>query len=887
MTRKLIEVALPLAAISAASRRDKDRKTGTIKNVHKWFAPMPTPAWRALLFASIVDDPGTDAERQDLLDLITELVGFDGELPTPSVLERAQKIMADNGPLPTVLDPFCGGGSTVIEAQRLGLPAAGSDLNPVPVLITKVLCELLPSIAGRPAMFASEHLEGTGGPYDGFSADLRFWAERVEARAKDRVGHLYSAVPGATVVAWIWARTVPCVNPACGATIPLYSSPWLSKQRKKERWVKLCNEGTRIWFEVGSGTPVMTPSTKAARGAKFLCPACSTSTTDATVRSLGRDGAMGTQLLAVAVKRGGEREFLSPGAVAEAPLLEAPTGLLDLDTPSYTRDFKLPNYGLKRWADIFTTRQLHMLQAFAEIVDSLPEEMAGAGAERPYVEAIVGVLGLSIGKMAISNSTQVRWRTREGPPKAEPAFGRQALPMVWDFAEANPFGDSVGAWSVVVHSTLTGLKPLAAHAQPALISQADARVAGANTEAGSALVATDPPYFAQIGYADLSDYFYLWHRLALRRTFPGLYGTMTAPKEGELVAMPHRHGDDTAAAYDYYVEGFTQTFRNLALAQRHDLPMVVIYAHRQEESDGDDGLTSSAWDALLEAMLRAGVGVVGTWPIHATSSSRQIGQGTNSLASYVVLVCRPRSADAGITDRPGFVRALRAKLPPAMAALQAASTLPFDVTQAAIGPGMATFSQFARVVEPSGEAMRVRTAIGLINQVRSEILSEQDDEFDSETRWAVQWYERYAFDVGPFGEAEKLFTATATSLDGLRRTGIVGTKAPNVWLLEPESLPPDWDPVSDLKTCTWEVTMHLIRVLHFGGGEHQAAALLGKVGRFGELAHDLAYRIADVCEATKRANTALLVNGLIASWPEISRLAASGAPSPDSQGTMF
>ncbi len=888
MTRKLIEVALPLEAISAASRRDKDRKTGTIKNVHKWFAPMPTPAWRALLFASIVDDPGTDAERQELLDLITELVGVDGELPTPTVLERARRIMATAGPLPTVLDPFCGGGSTIVEAQRLGMTAVGSDLNPVPVLITTVLGELLPAIAGRAPLVGGELLNGLGGPLDGFFSDLRHYAEQVRARVWERVSELYpSPSGGGTVVAWLWARTADCPNPACGATIPLYGSPWLSKRRGNERWLKRGVRGTSVLFEIGVGSNGVTSATKSARGAKFSCPVCGTVTKDDLVREQGRMGKMGHQLMAAAVDRDGARDFVG-GVDLAAPSPVASPSLLDIDTPTYTRDFKLPNYGLRQWSDLFTPRQLLMLSEFATEVAATGDVLAADGADEDYRRAITGVLGLCVGKLAMANSTQSRWKidSRNGSAKAEAAFGRQALPMVWDYAEPNPFGGSAGDWLGQVDAAIGGLGRAAESGPEATVVQRDARAAGDLVAEGSALVATDPPYFAQIGYADLSDYFYLWHRLALAAEFPELYGTMTVPKEGELVAMPHRHVD-AGAAYDYYVDGFTETFRNLAAAQRPDLPMVVIYAHRQEESDGEDGLTSSAWDALLEAMLRAGVGVVGTWPIHATSSSRQIGQGTNALASYVVLVCRPRVVNAGITDRPGFVRALRDELPPAMAALQAASTLPFDLTQAAIGPGMAIFSRFARVVEPAGEAMRVRTAIGLINQVRSEILSEQDDEFDAETRWAIQWFERYAFDVGPFGEAEKLFTATATSLDGLRRTGIVGTKAPNVWLLDPESLPTDWDPVSDLKTCTWEVTMHLIRALHFGGGEQQAATLLGRVGRFGDLAHDLAYRVADVCEQTKRANTALLVNGLIASWPEISRLAASGASSAESQGRMF
>lgn len=888
MKKKLIEVALPLEAISAASKRDKDRKTGTIKNVHKWFAPMPTPAWRALLFASIVDDPGTAESRERLLQLTTALLGVDGGLPAEDVLLRATQAMAETGPLPVVVDPFCGGGSTILEAQRLGLEAVGSDLNPVPVLITKVLCEFVPSIAGSAALHASEGLDGIGGPLDGFFSDLLHYAQRVRDVAWASIGHLYPPVAGGTVVAWLWAWTATCPNPACGVTIPLYSTRWLSKRKGAERWLQPEFEGERIRFSIGEGRSTPPEPTKVGRGAKFRCLACGQVAPDEEIKVEGRTRGLGHQGLCTVVDReGGPRDFLAFDDEAfRIANLEKP-----IDTPEDatlgedSRALWVHLYGLTNQADLYTPRQLHALGAFADAVAHVADWVRTDGGNDDYARAIASVLGLCVGKLAMSNSTQVRWKidSRNGSAKAEAAFGRQALPMVWDFAETNPFGGSTGDWLGQVKATIGGLEAIGG-SEPARVHQGDARVAGSLLDDRKALVATDPPYFGQIGYADLSDYFYVWHRRALQKELPELYGTIATPKDDELVAIPYRHGGDGARAYDYYVEGFTETFRNLIRAQRPDLPMLVIYAHRQGDSDGSDGLTSEGWDALLEALIRADVGVVGTWPIHATSSSRQIGQGTNALASYIVLVCRRRPTDAGITDRPGFVRALRAELPSSLAALQAASTLPFDMTQAAIGPGMAIFSRFARVVEPDGEPMRVRTAIGLINQVRSEILSEQDDEFDSETRWAIEWFQRFAFDAGPFSEAEKLFMGHATSLEGLRRTGIIETKAPNVWLIDPESLPADWDPVTDQKTCTWEVTMHLLRALHHGGGEQAAAGLLAKVGHFGDLAHDLAYRIADVCESTKRAKTALLVNGLIASWPEISRLAATQR---SEQGTMF
>lgn len=879
MTRKLIEVALPLEAISTASRRDKDRKTGTIKNVHKWFAPMPTPAWRALLFAAIVDDPGEGPRRDALIDMVTQLVPEDGTSPSQAVLDRAKQILEEDGQLPTVLDPFCGGGSTIVEALRLGLPAIGSDLNPVPVLITKVLCELIPGAIGRPPISRSESLPGTSAPMDGFVADLRHYADRVRSVAWGSVGHLYPATGrGGSTVAWLWARTVRCPNPACGAPIPMYSSPWLSKQKGLERWILPTVEGRTIGFSIGEGKANVHPGTKiGARGGRFRCLVCSEVTLEPHIREEGKAGRLGIRLLCTVVDQArGSRIYYPPDPIQErAAAIAIPDDASDLPlTGKATVNVGL--YGQDVQADLYTARQLHALAAFADAVALVPKWVSADGGDESYGTALACSLALLVGKLSQSQSTQVTWATRVGPSRLITAYGRHALGMTWDFAEGNPFGEAGGSWTTLLDSLVRGLAALPAKRIPAEVLQSDARTASSQAPTGSCLIATDPPYFAHIAYADLSDYFYVWHRRALRNILPDLYSTIGTPREGELIAWPSRHDGDAARATQYFVDGYTKTFASLNEARRPDLPMLVVYAHRQEDSEGDD-LTSTGWDAMLEALLAGGLGVVGTWPIHGTATS-DLRVRANTLASYIVLVCRPRETSAGITDRQGLVRALRAELPTAIRALQAADTLPFDMTQAAIGPGMAIFSRFSRVVEPDGEPMRVRSAIALINQVRSAVLSEQDDEFDADTRWAIQWFERYGFDTGPYGEAEKLFTATATSLDGLKRTGIIGSKAPDVWLFEPESLPSDWDPVADLKTCTWEVTMHLLRALHVGGGEVEAARLLAHVGGFGELARDLAYRLADICEATKRSAMSLAINGLIASWPEMTRLASVTPP---------
>lgn len=875
MTRKLIEVALPVEEISVASRRDKDRKVGTIKNVHKWFAPMPTPAWRALLFAALVDDPDDPDARAELLDLVKRLVPDDGGAPPAEVLDEARKRIAEANPvLPTVLDPFCGGGSTIVEAQRLGLPAVGSDLNPVPVLITRALTQLVPAAAGRGPFGAKQNTLASvaGGPLDGLLADLRHYAERVRDEAWEKVGHLYPPDPGGgTVIAWLWARTVTCPNPACRATIPLYSSPWLSKRKGEERWLDPIVEAGAVRFEIGKGKATPPPATKVGRGAKFRCLVCGEVTPPKHISSEAVAGRMGTQLMAVVSDRPGGRHYL---ASREVPAVEVvpPDEVPDLDLVGKAKN-DLKTYGFATQADLYTARQLHALGAFADAVAAVPAWVRADGADADYAATVTTLLGMCLGKLAQMNSTQARWRTREGPSKAEPAFGRHALPMVWEYAETNPFGDSAGDWIRQVTSIISGLATLPRQAQPAQAVQSDARQASGLVAPRSALVATDPPYFGQIKYADLSDYFYVWERRALRHLHPDLFGTIATPKDNELIAAPYRHDGSAEAAERYFVKGFTQTFHGLLSATRADLPVLVVYAHRQEEAGDDGELTSTGWDAMLAALLEAGLGIVGTWPIHGTATS-DLRVRANTLASYIVLVCRPRHADAEVTDRQGFLRALRAELPSALRALQDASIPPLDLTQAAIGPGMAVFSRFSRVVEASGEAMSVRTALGLINQVRSELLSELEDEFDAQTRWALQWFDEYGFDDGPFGRAEVLFTATATSLEGLRRSGIVESRAPKVWLRHPDDLPDSWDPAADQHISVWEATMHLVKQLTGTGGEAGAAEVLRGAGRNGELARDLAYRLADVCERKKWAKLALAFNALVVAWPAIIELAA-------------
>lgn len=870
---KLIEVALPLEEISAASRADKDKKTGTIKNVHKWFAPMPTPAWRALLFAALVDDPGNEQDRKELLDLIKELVPPDGGPPPAAALERAKKILqeATGGNPPTVFDPFCGGGSTLVEAQRLGLPCAGSDLNPVPVLITRTLTELIPQVAGRPPLIDPEGQMASlpSGPLAGFLADCRRYAQRIRDQVWEEIGHLYpSPAGGGTVIAWLWARTVTCPNPACRAVAPLVSSFWLSKKKGALAWIEPrdLKPGQPVRLQVVTGDGGPPPPTKVGRGGKFRCAICSELIPEPYVKAEGMAGRLGTQLMAAAVDTPLGRRYLSPEHSLMPPEVEPPEGVPEVKLPDYARWFSSPAYGMTQWADVFTNRQLVMLGAFADAVTAVPEWVKADGGDDTYARSVASVLGLCVSKLAMSHSTQARVELSVTGTRIHPAFARHALPMVWDFAELNPFGARANNWDGLLDSVASGLRALPVETKQSETRQGDARVSSAERD-GRALIATDPPYFAQIGYADLSDFFYVWLRRALTAVHPDLFRTIATPKADELIAAPHRHGKE---ATKWFVDGFTETFRNLAEVSA-DSPLIVIYAHRQEETGGEGAPSSTAWDAMLSAILAAGLRIVGTWPIHATTPNRQIGQGTNSLASYMVLVCRPQDVAARPTDRQGFLAALHAELPRRIRRFQDGSISTIDLGPAAIGPGMEVFSRFSRVVEPDGSAMTVGKALGLISQVTGEVLDEFVGDLDADTRWAMGWFRDHGFEAGPYDDAEKLFKSTVTSLDGVTKAGVATGERGKVRLRSRAELPKDWSPDTDTRLTVWEVTQHLVKRLD-EEGEESAARLLRVCRRWADQARDLAQWLAAVALVNRPAEVAAL-DAFVTSLAQLQKLA--------------
>jgi len=892
--RKLIEVALPLLEISKASVADKNRKVGTIKNLHKWFAPMPAPALRALIFASLVNDPGTNAGREVLGEFIKELVPEKGTPPSQEVLERARKYIArDNPELPTVLEPFCGGGSTVVEAQRLGLPVVASDLNPIAVLITRVLGELLPPMAHVPPVSAPEgQLElGEEKPsFEGFAADLRHYGDLVQRAVQDKLGDLYPTISQGELVAWLWARTVPCPNPMCRTTVPLFSSPILSKQIGREASLEPVVDGKDIRFVVHTGKGSLehgrSVKVKGAR-ARFECLACSQAIGEKELRTAGNDHTMGLQLMAVCIdKPHGGRTFLGPDAVGD-PVTQPtiPDDLSELKIGDNRKNFSTPLYGLPRQIDLYTSRQLAVLAAFADEVAGVADRVRKDGGGEQQARAIASVLGLCVGKLAQSNSTLVRFATRNGPSRLMAAFGTQAMPMLWDFAEAFPFGRSIGSWDAQIAAVSAALPAIPVPSTKAHVVQIDARVSGQLVPSGSTLLVTDPPYYAQINYADLSDYFYLWIRRAMRGVHPDLFATMATPKDGELVANPARYDGSPTKARSAFIKGFTEVFSSLKEAARPDLPMVVAYAHKQDE-EMVDGVTSTGWESLLEAVLAAGLGVVRTWPVEAATTAKQIGQGANALATYVILICKPRHPELPVTDRQGFLDALDARLPDAIKEFGNVDMV--DLAQAAIGPGMEVFCRFSQVLERDGTRMTVATALALINDKLQSIQWGPESDFDKETRAAVAWYDKYGWDIGDEDEAGQIAWGKNTTVPRLVQADIMWAKAGDARLLGADDITIDgYDPLGDLHPTAWTTRLRLSELLEKKGLEAAARMLAGVMSAVPpDQVADLTRLLYTIGENHKRSDDQQRFNRLVTEWPELVKKAREIAAETQVQATL-
>lgn len=1215
--KKLIEVALPLETINKESAREKSIRHGHPSTLHLWWARRPLAACRAVLWSSLVDDPSeympdeesANRERERLFAILEELVKWENsnneEILDKARLEIARSVARDLGvdvpvgkqaireflatKAPPVLDPFAGGGSIPLEAQRLGLRAFASDLNPVAVLINKALIEIPPRFAGLPPVHPSyvphppapsptwgeggdlarngegeshvrdgnvaslahkgegeylrlevpeslrrkmvevarqfrkepthsedilwqslrgKKLDGVKfrrqqpiGPFivdfyapahrlvvevdgpiheiqkeadqerqqlleqlglfvlrltaaeveqalpqalakiqailkarpissssfmgdgkrgeegvqiplfkkewhgaQGLAEDVRYYGQWMRAEAEKRIGHLYPKVkitaellaertdlrqqglkPGdeLTVIAWLWARTVKCPNPACGAQMPLVRSFALSTKKGKEAWVEplinfLTTKGERverkaIRFNVRIGSGKAPEGTVNRNGAH--CIACGTPVPLDHIRAEGKAGRMSAQLMAIVAEGRGGRVYLPPlpehAAIAEKV---QPAWKPEQELQGKCR-VSVPLYGMNTFGDLFTPRQLTALTTFSDLVgearqkvledarasgvflpipnpsptrgegrhppipssfstmgegrdptdsqtssqeegredsphpqpfphkggredypypqpfphkegrecpptESLPSPLMGEGTgvratPESYANAVATYLAFAVDKGANYWSSFCAWHSNKDIIVS--TFARQALPMVWDYAEANPLSDSSGNFLLGVEQASDMLENVPA------IGEATVRQSNAmeNTFGQGIVISTDPPYYDNICYADLSDFFYVWLRYSLKSVYPSLFATMTVPKTTELVATPYRFDGDKRKAEEFFETGLRQTFKNFRYIEHPVYPTTVFYAFKQTETDDEietngllfDTRASTGWETMLAGLIESGFQITGTLPMR-TELVTSLKKSINALATSVVLVCRPRSENAGTITRREFLAALKRELPPALRELQKGNIAPVDLAQAAIGPGMAIFSRYRAVLEADGSPMPVRAALALINQALDEYLAEQEGEYDADTRWALAWFEQYGHEQGPYGVAETLSKAKNTSVEGLAQACFLEARAGKVRLLRRDELEAGWDPARDMRLTAWEAMQHLIRTLD-REGEKGAGVLLGKLGALGETARDLAYRLYTICERKGWAQEALAYNMLVVAWPRIKEQACS------------
>jgi len=954
MKKKLIEVAIPLEVINAASAREKSIRHGHPSTLHLWWARRPLAACRAVLFAQLVDDPSSrvdellsdphlrkqaeaelpgrvkawglskasakgmavsapepeleevavEIERKRLFAIIEDLVKWENST-NEEVLERARAEIRKSwgGELPSVYDPFSGGGSIPLEAQRLGLPAYGSDLNPVAVMIGKAMIEIPPKFKDKEPIHPGAKDRQFYRNAEGLAEDVKFYGEWMREKAWERIGHLYPQVDlpkeygggKATVIAWIWARTVPSPDPAFSDVhVPIASSFLLSAKPGKEAWIEPVVDRTSktIDYRIHQGgakaeIALAKEGTKAGRGANFRCIMSDTAITPDYVKRVGQSGRMGQTLLAVVAEGSRGRAYTAPSQEQVSIALSAnPDWKPDTSLPNDPRNFWTVDYGLTTFGDLFTNRQLVALNTLSELVHAARTQIEidavnaglsteptplrdGGKAAKAYAEAVSIYLGFLVGQVANHCSTICGWNSPNQQMRS--TFSRQSLPMTWDFAEVNVFSESSGSYHSLFTRMVKGFETLGAGSQKSQVMQSDAQSAAYTP---GCVISTDPPYYDNIGYADLSDFFFCWMKPALRSTFPDLFSLLVTPKADELVATPYRHGGRDAAD-DFFLDGMSRAIARMAKNGNSECPTTIYYAFKQSEIELE-GISSTGWATFVQSVMDAGFSVVGTWPLRTEKPGRMIAVGTNALANSVVLVCRKKEATAEVVTRAEFIRALKRELPPAIAELQAASIAPADMPQSAIGPGMGVFSRYKAVLESDDSPMSVKTALQLINRELDEYLGGIQGEFDPDTRFAITWFEQNGNGKGDYGVADNLARARGISVESVKHAGIVESAAGKVRILARDELDDDWNPEEDRHLTVWECLQHLVRQHEKDGISHDTSVLLKKINTQAEAVKDLAYCLYDI-SANKRkdAKEATAYNALIADWAELTKAAAA------------
>ena len=875
-----------------------------------------------------VNKKEAEIKREKLFQIIRDLVKWENT-NNEAVLNRARAAiweswretchlnrnhpqaaeLFDPEKLPAFHDPFAGGGAIPLEAQRLGLESYASDLNPVAVMINKAMIEIPPRFGGQKPVgplpegekYTNSYADDWSGAR-GLAEDVRRYGHWMREEAFKRIGHLYPKIKISpemvaerpdlkayqdeelTVIAWLWARTVKSPNPAYSQVdVPLVRSFVLSSKKGKEAWVEPVIDGSSYHFEVRMGKQPADSIASTVERTGATCIMSQTAMPFKYVRSEAKAGRMGDKLMAVVAEGSRGRVYISPSDDIEQIARTAdPQNVPESELPEKALGFRIQEYGMLKHRDLFTPRQLVALTTFSDLVQEarekaitdakvagLPDDgqglVQGGSGATAYGEAVAVYLGFAVSKLSDAQTTLCRWKPQMDQSIA--TFGRQALPMVWDFSEANAFCGKAGDFFTSLKNMMRVLDGFR-HEGLGVVNQVDAATQSLSSDK---VVSTDPPYYDNIGYADLSDFFYVWMRRSLRNIYPALFGTMAVPKAEELVATPYRHGSKEKAE-TFFMDGMTRAIHNLAVQAHPAFPVSIYYAFKQSETK-EGSTTSTGWVTFLEAVIQAGFSIDGTWPMRTEMANRMVGSGTNALASSIVLVCRKRETNAESISRRDFQRQLREEMPEALETMIGGESgqtpiAPVDLAQSAIGPGMAIYSKYEAVLNQDGTRMSVHDALVLINRAITEYLSPDSGSFDADTQFCSSWFEQYGWGNGPFGEADTLSRAKGTSVDGVREAGVVESGGGKVRLLKWADYKADWDPTTDNRTPIWEACHQMIRSLN-NQGESSAGELLAKMPEKGEPIRQLAYHLYTLCERKKWAEEARAYNELIGSWHAI------------------
>jgi len=811
---------------------------------------------------------------------------------------KAEIMKSTGGNPPALLDPFAGGGAIPLEAQRLGLEAHAHDLNPVAVMINKAMIEIPPRFSGMSPVNPADNQFGreSGGVYKGaagLAADVRYYGEWMKQEAFKRIGHLYPTVKDEqgkerTVIAWIWARTVKCPNPACGCQMPLVSSFVLSKKKGNEAWVEPVIEDGMIRFEVRKGKcPKDKETVKLSKGASFKCIHCNNVAEKDYIHNAFANKQSNLLLMAIIANGDKGRLYLSPTtehiiAANNGKPSWYPEEAMTQDSPNLVSG---RGYGIDYWSELFSNRQLVAISTLLDVLNALPEkvrrdcESAGVDIDAidNYCNAITVYLSFVIDKLTDYNSLVCSWHSSK--ELIRNTFGRQAIPMVWDSAEANPFGNAAGCYDNMLEWVCKALINLPAN------GTGNVRQYDAQSDSGlrDIMVSTDPPYYDNIEYSCLSDFFYIWMRQALKGIYPKLFRTMLVPKAEELVAIPYRFDGSKQKAKEFFEDGMYHTCQQLYLYAREDIPVTIYYAYRQSDTE-NDATASTGWETMLSSIIRAGFSITGTWPMSTEMSNRSIASGANALASSIVLVCRKRPESATGTTRRGFTNELRRELRSALTKLQSSNIAPVDLAQSAIGPGIGVFSKYKQVLEADGTPMTVRTALQIINQELDVFFNEQDGVLDRESRFCVDLFTQYAFNEMKFGEADTLARAKNTSVDTMKAQGILHAEKGIVRLLTREEIPmkAKWD-----KPSTWLLMQQFTHALETGGIKECARYVYEADASQAEYAKALAYRLYTISERKGWSQEAFAYNNLVVAWSDIQSVAADIRSTIPQQLSLF